>query len=196
MAETHAILEDDTAAARRELASSQYGEYPNAEELIRAHAARQSPEVGNALRRQVNELASNTLDLSTIEVPEGGLLLDAVVRGSYVSFVYETEDGHVLHGAVAYDPGEHAAEDETAAAQVKAGVQAAAEDAHLGAQAEAEAAAAGGSTGGGEWPSTLPSSHAKLDALAAEHGIEFDDDASVADKQEVLEAAKAEDESG
>lgn len=104
---THAIIQNDMAAARAELRQGQYGQFQNAEELIRAHYESIPPEVRSAMRKSVNEQATATLDPSTIQVPEGGKLLAAVVRGEYVSFVWENADGQMLHGAVEYDPDEH-----------------------------------------------------------------------------------------
>lgn len=255
---THAILQDDTKAAREELAASQYGQFANAEEMIRAHSEATSPTVAAALRRQVNVDAARTLDFSTIDVPEGGKLLDATVRGTMVSFVYETEDGDYRHGAIPYDPDQHSADDEVEASKSRAKSLVEVEEEHLKREASGEGQFGGtgvlqqaqqdaqrraqegeepdtepsgipdqgaaataaverrqagilpgseedsvalGSREGTEapevakdengWPQYLPNSHAKLDQLAEEKGVEFEDDASVAEKKAALEEAKA-----
>jgi hypothetical protein len=102
MAETNVVLQNDMEAARRE-ARGQYGAHANAEELIRAHAATVSPEVRAASMKPVNEDATKELDRSQIEVPNGGKVVDAVVRGNTISFVWEDESGLWHKGATGYD---------------------------------------------------------------------------------------------
>lgn len=99
---SHAVVQSEMAEARREL-RTQYGDFPNAEELIRAHAASISPEVRRVSQIPVNEEATRELDLSTIEAPEGTKVIDAVVRGNAISYVYEDASGQWLRGVQAYD---------------------------------------------------------------------------------------------
>lgn len=104
---SHAEIEMEMAQARRE-GNTQYGPYANAEELIRAHIASIDPAVRSAGLKRTNEELTATLDLSQIEVPEGGKLLDAAVHGTdpkdlAIVFVWEDQkDGRAYKGVQAY----------------------------------------------------------------------------------------------
>jgi hypothetical protein len=103
---TDALVLDDTAAARQELAASQYGAYPNAEELIRGQFAATSPELRTANRLPENLEERNRLKEEggpDIDVPEGGRLMNWTVRGTdptrqVIVFVWADEQGNFQRG--------------------------------------------------------------------------------------------------
>lgn len=106
-----AYVLDETPAARRELAVSEYGAHQNAEDLIRTHFASIPPEVRSGLRLGENADAlarAKEYDVQDdIEVPEGCRLIDWTVRGQdprrmVVSYVYEDERGTWHHGVQGY----------------------------------------------------------------------------------------------
>lgn len=99
---SNVVVESEMAEARREL-MGQYGSSANAEELILAHRASISPEVQAAAGKAVNLEATKTLDKSKIDVPEGGKLIDAVVRANVISYVWEDSQGYWYKGTQAYD---------------------------------------------------------------------------------------------
>lgn len=166
---SNAIIENDMAAARTE-ARGQYGSHANAEELIRAHAASISPEVRSASRKPLNEEATKSLDRGSIEVPEGGKLVDAVVRGNTISYVWEDANGGWHKGATGYDDSYEAAADDPATQIVheQTKQQVAERDASIDWRAEMDEKL-------GEMRSELEAEHAqKLADLREEHASEIE----------------------
>jgi hypothetical protein len=131
---TDALVLDDTAAARQELAASQYGAYPNAEELIRGQFAATSPELrtANRLPENLEERAALKEEGGPdIDVPEGGRLLNWTVRGldpsrTVIVYVWADEAGNVQRGMQGH--GDYKAPPESA--QDKAVREIAMHDAH------------------------------------------------------------------
>lgn len=88
--------------AHREFAET-YGISGNAEELINANRARRNTTVQAASNLPVDEEASADLDLTSIDAPDGAEVVDAKVRGRYVSYVYLGPRGTLEHDAVVRD---------------------------------------------------------------------------------------------
>jgi hypothetical protein len=86
---------NDAAAATADL-QSQYGDAPNAEELITMHRQQQDPLLHRASLTNIDQGATNALDLSGLEVGEGETVVAAAVRGAYVIAVIEDARGNYV----------------------------------------------------------------------------------------------------
>lgn len=83
--------------AARELRERYGANTGNAEALIAANRARRDPVVRAAHLSARDDEASDALDLESIEAP--GPVVDASVRGQYLTFVWEDETKRLHHGA-------------------------------------------------------------------------------------------------
>jgi len=84
---------NDAEAAAAEM-QSQYGDAPNAEELIAAHRAAQDPRLHRASLSRIDQGATDALDLSSFDVGEGEEVVAASVRGVHVIAVVEDARGN------------------------------------------------------------------------------------------------------
>jgi hypothetical protein len=86
---------NDAAAASADF-TTQYGDAPNAEELIAQHRAAQDPRLLRASLSNIDQGATNAVDLSSLEVGENESIVAAAVRGPYVVAVVEDARGNYI----------------------------------------------------------------------------------------------------
>lgn len=84
---------NDSEAAASELADRFGQGAGNAEELIQAHDRERSRELVAASMKEVDAEATEELDISKLEGPNGEEVLSASVRGGAIVGVYEDENG-------------------------------------------------------------------------------------------------------
>lgn len=82
--------------AQRELQERYGATTGNAESLIAANRARRNPQLRAAHLQARDEEATAELDTSKIDAP--GDVVDAAVRGDFVTFVWEDQGGRYHHG--------------------------------------------------------------------------------------------------
>jgi hypothetical protein len=68
----------------------------NAEALITANRARRDPQLRAAQLSAIDDSETAKLDVSKLDAP--GKVLDAAVRGDYVTYVWEDDAGRLHHG--------------------------------------------------------------------------------------------------
>lgn len=90
---------NDIEAADAEVRGT-IGEYPDAEALLAEEYL--SPEVRAASLKAPNQAATEELDLSEIDVPDGHEVLAATVRGDSIVYVATDETGRSYKGAEPY----------------------------------------------------------------------------------------------
>jgi len=91
---------NDIEAADAEVRGT-LGDYPDAEALLAEEYL--SPEVRAASLKSLNQAATDDLDLSEIDVPDGHEVLSAAVRGDSIVYVAADETGRSYKGVEPYE---------------------------------------------------------------------------------------------